>query len=309
MSWIWIPVGAGLAVFLSLIGLREFLIFFRKRKQYIKGADYLFEPQLVFENALASWNNQFRRTRVGRWIETELELAGITVMPLVVVFLTLLAGAALTWVIGYFLAPLLAIFGLLAAFLLVRSYLRRSQQRRQEAIIAQLPELARVLANATFAGLSLPAALVVSSKELTEPIHSELVRVCDRLRFGASAEAALKEFGDRVRSRETGVLISALVVSIRTGGSMVTALRGIAENLEQRKDTRRKIKTTLSGPLVTANLILVISVGSLAMLNLLQPDTVEKMTRSPLGIAAMVVSGVLFASGYIAIRRMARVEL
>ncbi|HRL47782.1 MAG TPA: type II secretion system F family protein [Propioniciclava sp.] len=302
-----IPLAAGAAVLLLLVGVRELLALANDRRRFIAGAE-MESGSGQAASTIRAWDNRFRRTRLGRWFARELDLAGMALSPLVVAVATLAAGIAATWVIWHFLSPILAVLGLVLAFFLMRAYLQQAQQRRQEAIVAQMPELARVLANASYAGLSLPTALGVASRELAEPVRTELVRITDRLRFGASVEAALQEFRERVRSRETGVLISTLVVSTRSGGSLVTALRGIADSLEQRKETRRQIQTTLSAPMVTANAILIIGVGLLFLLNAIQPGTVDAMTRSPLGIAALIASGVLFGGGYVAIRAIARVE-
>jgi tight adherence protein B len=38
------------------------------------------------------------------------------------------------------------------------------------------------------------------------------------------------------------------------------------------------------------------------------PGTVETMTTSPAGQAALVVSGTLFAGGFLVIRRMTRID-
>ncbi|MFT3875681.1 MAG: type II secretion system F family protein [Propioniciclava sp.] len=302
-----IPVLAAAVAVTLLLGIRELLRIARDRRRYVAAAELESQEEQV-TSALRAWDARFRRTRPGRWFAGELDLAGLSFPPLVVALVTLAVGAGITWMIWRFLAPALAILGMVAGFVLVRAYLHRAQQRRQDAIVAQMPELARILANASYAGLSLPTALAVASRELAEPARGELARIADRLRFGAPLESALQEFRQRVRSREAGVLIATLIVSSRSGGSLVTALRDIARSLEQRKETRRQIKTTLSGPMATANAILVIGIALLFVLNLIQPGTVQAMTQSPAGVLSLAAAGLLFSVGYLVIRAMAKVE-
>jgi tight adherence protein B len=192
--------------------------------------------------------------------------------------------------------------------LAVRAYLRRERTRRLEAFVAQLPELARVLANATNAGLSIHTAIGVAAEELDDPSRAELRRVATRVSFGAPLEDALQELDERLPSREIAVLTSTLIVSARSGGSLVTALRGIADTLETRKETRREIRTTLAQSLATGYLVIVMGFGLLFLLNTMAPGTVETMTTSPAGQVALVVAGSLFAGGFLAIRRMTRIE-
>ena len=207
------------------------------------------------------------------------------------------------------LAPLLGVLGLLLGLLGVRAYLRRARERRREAFVGQLPELARVLANASYAGLSLPTAIAIAGDELAEPARTELSRVATRLRFGAPLTRALDDLRERVGSRETSVLISTLVVASRSGGSLVTALRDIAETLDQRKETRREVKTILSQPVVTSYFVIVLGVVMLLMLNAMQPGTVERMTREPIGQVALLVSAGIFGGGFWAIRRITRMDI
>lgn len=302
-----IVLGAVLAVLFALLGLREFARAARDRHLAITGADSGLgddEP-----STLEVFDQWFRRTRTGRWLVRELEIAGIGRRPSVV-FLggvaVAVVGSVLMWSL---LAPLLGVAGSLLGALAVRAYLRRARERRREAFIGQLPELARVLANASYAGLSLPTAIGIAGDELAEPARTELSRVATRLRFGAPLTKALDELRQRVGSRETSVLIATLVVASRSGGSLVTALRDIAETLDQRKETRREVRTVLAQPVVTSYFVIVLGVVMLLMLNAMQPGTVDKMTRQPLGQAALLISFGIFGSGFYAIRRMTRFDI
>jgi tight adherence protein B len=235
-------------------------------------------------------------------------LAGVRRSPALV----LAAGTAVAVVTAValwtLLAPAFGVAGVSAGVLAVRAYLRRERTRRLESCVAPLPQLARVLANATNAGLSIQTALGVAAEELDDPSRAELRRVATRISFGTSLEEALRELDERLPSREIAVLTSTLVVSARSGGSLVTALRGIADTLETRKETRREIRTTLAQSLATGYLVIVLGFGLLFLLNTMAPGTVETMTTSPAGQVALVVAGSLFVGGFLAIRRMTRIE-
>lgn len=255
------------------------------------------------------WDRMLLTTRLGRRLERELVLAGLSQRP-ITVFGGGLAAAVVTAVaLWTLLAPLFGIIGLTAGFFAVRIYLGRERARRLEAFVAQMPELARVLANATNAGLSIQTAIGVAGDELDEPAHTEMQRVANRLNFGAPLDQALRELAARLPSREIAVLTSTLVVSARAGGSLVSALRDIAETLEARKETRREIRTTLAQALATGYLVIAMGFVILLVLNLLYPGVVQKMTQEVVGQIALVVAGLLFGGGLIAIRRMTRIDL
>ena len=250
----------------------------------------------------------FRRTRFGRFLERELALAGIKRSPLVVsaagVASAILAAIAL-WNL---LAPLFGVIGLLLGAYLVRACSRRAKDRRLEAFIGQMPEIARVLANATHAGLSIQTAIAIAGDELDDPARSELQQVAVSLSFGNDIESALNEMRDRLPSREVAILMTTLLVSARSGGSLVTSLRTIADTLEDRRQTRREIRSTLAQAISTGYTMIGLTFGLLLLLNAINERTVELMTQNPIGIAALVFAGTLDLLGFVAIRRMTRIE-
>ncbi|MBB6170663.1 tight adherence protein B [Nocardiopsis mwathae] len=256
-------------------------------------------------NRFDTW---LRRSDIGKNLETRLARAGVK-MPVTLFALLIIVGGSLAIIfVGQLLAPL---FGFLAAVLvgfLFLQYLKRKEERRKEEFIAQLPELARVLSNATQAGLALPTAIAMAAEELDDPAGSELRRAAHTMRLGKSFDAAIADMRERMPSREIGVLVSTLLIASRSGGALVTALRNISDTLEQRKETRREIRTILSETKGTAWALLVMGVLSLFGLNMLNPGSVGAMLDSLLGIILLAVVGVLFTIGFIAVQRMTKIN-
>lgn len=302
-----IVLGALLAVGSLCLAAHELVQLRRERRQAVLASASNREERALI--GYAELGARFERSRPGRWLANEMDIAGIKQQPLTVAVLALVAGLVAMWLVYRLLAPALAVFGLLAALLGLREFLHRARQRRTEAFVNQLPELARVLANASGAGLSLPTALALAADELGEPAHTELSRLETRLRFGAPLTTALDEMRTRIDSREVSVLMSTLVVASRSGGSLVTALRDVADALEDRKETRREVTTILSQSMATAYMVIAMGFGMLLVLNLMWPGTVDKMVRNLWGRIALAVSSALFAGGFIAIRRMTRIPL
>jgi len=254
-------------------------------------------------------DRRFRRTRPGRAVERELVLAGIDQRPVVIVLAAVGIGALTAYILWTALAPVFGVLGLSVGIFVARAFIRRAKARRLEAFIAQMPELARVLANATNAGLSIATAIAIAGEELAAPAGTELRNVANALRFGTDLETALDDMGARLPSREVAVLLSTLIVCSRSGGSLVTSLRDIADTLEARKETRREIRTTLAQALATGYLVIALGVGMLFLLNTIQPGSVEAMTGHIVGQIALVISGSLFVLGFYLIRKMTRFDI
>lgn len=304
MTVLLILVGVAAASVLLVVGIAD-IAFVRSRRRSI--VDGVVDDGPASWNArVDAWDRSFVRTRLGRWVSRQLLLAGEERSPSIVAVVTLASGLAAAWLLSVALAPAFAVLGLGAMVVGLRAWLGRARQRRNEQFITQMPELARLLSNATSAGLSIAAAVAVAAGELTAPAGPELRRVADRLRFGVSLETAVVELQERLPSREVAVLAATLLVSARSGGSLVTALRDIADTLEQRKETRREVRTVLAQATATGYTVVGMGFGILVMLNVIQPGTVERMTEQWLGRGALLVGGGLLIGGALIIRKMTR---
>ena len=250
----------------------------------------------------------FNRSRLGHSLERSLLSAGITYPPVVVFLATLAVSLVVPYAMAQLLAPAFGVVGLASGVLLLRSWLRHSRERRRERFVQQIPELARVLANATNAGLSITTAWVVAEGEMEEPAKGEIQRLNAAVRFGASLEEAMLQLNDRLPAREVRVLMSTLVVSSRSGGSLIKALRDISLTLDERKEVLREVRTTLAQARMTGALVTVMGVGILLILNVIQPGLVDKMTRNALGQAALVVGFGLITVGHLLVRRLTRID-
>jgi tight adherence protein B len=257
----------------------------------------------------AALDRRVRRTQWGRRLAGRLSATGTNLTPgqFTAAAVGVVGGA---WVAA---AGLLApFFGPIAALLagwMVSSFLGWRRRVRTERFIAQLPELSRVLANATQAGLALRTAVGMAAEELEPPAGEELKKVADAMALGHSTQDALGELQDRLPSRELVVLVSTLVLSSRAGGSLVESLRNLTVTLEERKETRREVRTQMSQVTVTAYTVPAIGLGSLLLLNQIMPGSLNALTGSTTGRVAVLVALGMYIVGWVLIRRMSRIDV
>ncbi|MBQ0846772.1 type II secretion system F family protein [Streptomyces sp. NPDC057621] len=257
----------------------------------------------------AAVDRRLRRTRLGRTIQLRLSATGLDVTPgefftyvaAVVVALWLIAAAAL----APFFGPIAGLVGVWSAAI----FLNWQRQKRIEAFINQLPDVARLLANAAAAGLALRTALAMAAEELEAPAGEELARVADQLTLGRSVDDALGELAERLPSRELVVLVTTLVLSNKAGGTVVNSLRNLTKTLEDRKETRREVRTMLSEVNATAFTVPLLGLGSLLLINSSNEGALAKVTGSPLGQTLVLIAMGLYTIGFFVIRRLGRIEV
>lgn len=253
-------------------------------------------------------DRRLRKTGLGRRLELKLAATGLEITP-GEFFVYALFAMAVLWmaassILASFFGPVAALVGLWGT----NAFLNWQRTKRTERFINQLPELSRILANATQAGLALRTAISMAADEMEDPAGEELARVARRLAVGESLDDAMSELTDRLPSRELVVLVTTLVLSNRAG-TVVSSLRNLTETLEERKETRREVKTQLSQVTVTAYAVPVFGFGAMLLMNAVMPGALDRMTGALIGQVAVIVSLVLYTIGFIVIRRMSRIDV
>ncbi|MFC9227227.1 type II secretion system F family protein [Streptomyces hygroscopicus] len=266
-------------------------------------------PGTARTRRFAGIDRRLRATSAGRKLELRLAATGLEITPGEFFVYTTGAAVGLWLVAASFLA---AFFGPIAAVIAVWgafAFLNWQRQKRIERFINQLPELSRILANATQAGLALRTALGMAADEMEAPAGEELAKVAAKLAVGHSIDDALEELAERLPSRELVVLVTTLVLSNRAGGTVVSSLRNLTQTLEERKETRREVRTQLSQVTVTAYVVPLLGIGTLLLMNRISAGSLDRMTSSFWGQAAVVVAFCLYGVGFFLIRRMSKIDV
>lgn len=235
--------------------------------------------------------------------------AGLGWSPVTVV-LGVLAAMAVMMVVGKFLVGYIA--STVLALLLPAAglqWLSRKAARRREDFTAQLPELARIIANGNSAGLSVGRCVAMAGRELSEPAGGEMLRVAAHLDLGWSLDRALHALAERLPSREINVLVRTIVIQSRTGGALTDALAEISQTLEDRKELRREVRTVILGSAMSGYAVMIIGAAAIILLNVLKPGMLDNLAGSIPGRIILIVSLALFLIGGALMRVVSRVEV
>lgn len=277
-------------------------------------AQDLEESMGVSEKSVSSSvsNRLARRLRNTRWVtgtQNRLMAAGLqwpadrVLMAVIAIIFMILTG-------GQVLLGRIASVVLAVTFPLVfLRWLDHRRMKRTQRFVAQLPDLARLLANGSSAGLSMRRCLGMAATELMSPASEEIGNVVTQLDIGWPVEQALQKLSERLPSREVGVLIRTIVIQQRAGGELVRALNDIAASLEDRKELRREVGTIILGASVSGYVVILIGLGAVIFMNLFKPGVLDLMASSFYGQVALVIAGSLFAGGVVMMRLVSRVDI
>ena len=113
-------------------------------------------------------------------------------------------------------------------------------QKRQKAILHQLPELLDLLCVSVQAGLTFDASIRKITERMKGPLVDECRRMQDDVRMGMVRKQALRLLADRCQIPEVSLFITAIIQAERLGTSMGTTLVNQANNMRERR--RQSIK-------------------------------------------------------------------
>jgi tight adherence protein B len=267
----------------------------------------------VAESKASRWRNRLdvriRRTGWGHGLSVKLASAGVHLNSVEFLLISVGVGLVGYFVAGIILPPLMSLIGAAVGMRLCWMWVERERNKRKLEFVQQLPEVARILSNASSAGLAITTAVQMAANELDEPAGTEMGLVAEELRLGQSLEGALHNLEERMPSREVGVLISTLVIQQRSGGDLVRALQDMAMTLDLRRDLHREVRTLMAGSVFTGWIVALLGVGSIVMLNLISPGVIEKMASRLIGQIALAIAGSLYFLGFVLIRRTTRIEV
>jgi tight adherence protein C len=145
---------------------------------------------------------------------------------------TWLAGIKGYSTLSFLVGGIVAVgLGWLLPALVVTIFIRK----RRESIEYELPELIDLLVVALEAGISLPAALRVSSREITGPLGEELRLTLQEANMGLSPTEALENLSVRADTPSMRMFIRSIIQGETLGVSIGQIMRNLAEEMRKRR--------------------------------------------------------------------------
>lgn len=165
---------------------------------------------------------------------------------------------------------------------------------------------ALVLADALAAGHSVRGALTLCGRGLSGPIGVELRAVGRELELGGETEYALGRLRTRAGSRRVDLIVAAVRVQRRSGGSLATLLRQVAATLDEQDRLEAEARAATAQARFTSLVVVVLPFVGLLLAELAAPGMVARTASSAAGVWLLGVALALQVLGVAVIRRLTR---
>lgn len=197
----------------------------------------------------------------------------------------------------------------MTALALPRYGLHWARQRRRMHFEAQLPDLLLALAAALRAGVGLQTALCSLVPQAPQPLRQEFSLLLRQQRLGMPLDHGLDELLRRMPAEGTRLVVSALKIATRSGGSLGAALDGMAATLRARLHMQARLRALTSQGRMQAWLMASMPPALALVLQRLDPDAMQRLWETPTGWSALAVIALLETVGIVLVRRIVTIQI
>jgi tight adherence protein B len=176
----------------------------------------------------------------------------------------------------------------------------RTRRKMQE----QFPVALDVFVRGLRAGHPIAAALDLLTVEMSDPIGSEFGIVVDEVTYGADLRDALQAMADRWNMEDMRMFVVSLAVQMETGGNLAEILENLAQVIRERSSMMMKVRALSSEGRMTSIMLTVLPLLAFTMLFIVNPQFYLDVADDPAFVPGFVALLLLYAVGFISIRRM-----
>jgi len=197
-------------------------------------------------------------------------------------------------------APLRAAISVAMGVGSVYVWINNKAKKRLTMIEEQLPDAVELMVRSLRVGHPFSASLSIVSKEVPDPLGSEMGVIADESAYGRDVGEALKAMAERLDMQDLRFLAVAVTIQQVSGGNLAEILDGLAKVIRARFKLFRRVKAITAEAKWSGMFLSVFPLFALVMVNVIQPNYYDEVIDTPAFIpACLVVAGFLIANIFV----------
>lgn len=181
--------------------------------------------------------------------------------------------------------------------------------RRRAAFAEQLPDVLQLVGGSLQSGFSLAQSLDAVVREDTQPAAGEFSRALAETRIGAVLEDALDRVAVRMASDDLHWVVMAIRIQREVGGNLAEILLTTVTTMRERAQSRRQVRALSAEGRLSAYILLALPVAIGGFFYITNPEYMEPLHTTAIGIAMLVGSAISMAVGSFWMSRLVKVEV
>lgn len=199
-----------------------------------------------------------------------------------------------------------ALVGLVAAFLVPRSLLKRQQRRAESQFMDLFPDSIDTIVRMLRAGLPMVAAMRVVGEEGESPVKEVFAMIADQVGIGIPIEQALDAASRHIGLEDFRFFAVAVLLQYSAGGNIAATLDMLAGIMRKRRAVRMKARSATAEIRITGYVLGSLPFVTLGILLIVQPGYLDPLFADPRGHVILGAAVGLLVLSFVTMRQMMR---
>ena len=173
-------------------------------------------------------------------------------------------------------------------------------KKRISMLEEQLPDAVELMVRSLRVGHPFSSAVGIVSKEVADPLGTEMGVIADEAAYGRDMGESLKAMAERLDMQDLRFLAVAVTIQQTSGGNLAEILHGLSKVIRARFRLFRRVKAITAEAKWSGMFLSVFPLLALVMINVIQPDYYDEVKTTSVFIpACLVVAGFLTANIFV----------
>ena len=188
-------------------------------------------------------------------------------------------------------------------------WINSKAKKRIAMINEQLPDAVELMVRSLRVGHPFVSAINTVSKEIADPLASELGMIADEAAYGRDVAESIRAMAERLDSQDLRFLAVAVGIQQTSGGNLAEILQGLASVIRARFKLFRKVKAITGEAKWSGMFLSVFPLLALIGINVMQPDYYDDIIGTPVFIPACAVVGVMLVMNMVFMKMLVNIKV
>ncbi len=212
-------------------------------------------------------------------------------------------------VLNPYILALVCFLAAVFCYQIPRWWLNRRIAKRRLEFEMKLTDLTLGLANGLRAGAALPQSLELVSRDLGGPMTEELTLVLHEYRLGMDLPESLTRLCERMPSEDLSLLVTAIRLTMQSGGSLAEVLDRITDTIRQRTAFQERLRTMTAQGRFEAIAMAAAPAVAFVILFFLDRELMQPLVETKIGWCAIAAVAFLETVGFIIINKIVTIDV
>lgn len=182
-------------------------------------------------------------------------------------------------------------------------------KKRMALMDEQLPDAVELMVRGLRVGHPFAHAVAMVSKEIPDPLGSEMGLISDETAYGRDMADALRSLADRVGTQDMRFLAVAVAIQQQAGGNLAEILDGLAKVIRARFKLFRRVKAITAEAKWSGNFLSAFPLVALVGINLAKPDYYDEVKETAAFVPAALVVFAFLIANFFVMRRLVNIKV